>query len=133
MKYFSIEELCKSDTAKSLHINNTPSEEIKENLEALIIHVLDVLRESYGKPIRVNSGYRSAELNNAIKGAANSQHLTGEAADITAGSREENKKLFDLIMQNGVYDQLIDEMDYSWVHVSYKRNLRNRKQVLYIK
>jgi len=133
MKYFSIKELCKSDTAELLKIDNTPSEEIKENLEALTVHVLDPLRESYGKPIRVNSGYRSPELNNALKGAADSQHMKGEAADITAGSREENKKLFQLIIQNGVYDQLIDEKDYSWVHVSHKKNLKNRKQVLYVK
>ena len=133
MKYFTIKELCKSDTAESLKIDNTPSGEIKENLEALTIHVLDPLRESYGKPIRVNSGYRSPELNTALKGAAGSQHIKGEAADITAGSREENKKLFQLIIQNGVYDQLIDEKDYSWIHVSHKKNLKNRKQVLYIK
>ena len=133
MKYFSIKELCKSDTAESLKIDNTPSEEIKENLEALTVHVLDPLRERYGKPIRVNSGYRSPELNKVLKGATDSQHMKGEAADITAGSREENKKLFQLIIQNGVYDQLIDEKDYSWVHVSHKKNLKNRKQLLYIK
>ena len=133
MKYFTIEELCRSNTAKSLNIDNTPPREIRENLEALTVHVLDVLRERYGKPVRVNSGYRSAELNDAIKGAANSQHLKGEAADITAGSKEENKKLFKLIIQHGVYDQLIDEKDYSWIHVSYKRDGKNRKQVLYVK
>ena len=133
MRYFSIEELCRSDIAKSLHIDNTPSEEIEENLEALIIHVLDILRESYGNPVRVNSGYRSPELNNAIKGASNSQHLRGEAVDITAGSKDGNKKLFKLIMQHGAYDQLIDEKDYSWIHVSYKKDRKNRKQVLYVK
>jgi len=132
MKYFSIEEMCNSNTAKSLNIDNTPPEEARENLEALIIHVLDVLRENYGKPVRVNSGYRSPELNRVIRGAADSQHQKGEAADITAGSKEENKKLFKLIIQHGVYDQLIDEADYSWIHVSYKRNGKNRKQVLYL-
>lgn len=130
MKYFTIEELSHSDTAVARKIDNNPSRVVVENLEALVLNVLDPLREAYGKPIRVNSGYRSARLNLVIGGAKNSQHMTGEAVDITAGSKEDNKWLFDYIFRHLPYDQLIDESNYSWVHVSFKNNDTNRQQVL---
>ena len=131
MKYFTIKELCKSDTAKNKGIDNTPSTDIMVNLIDLVEAILDPLREWYGKPIRVNSGYRCEALNSAIGGAKNSQHTTGMAADIDAGSVEENKKLFDNIKDNLEFDQLIDEKHLSWVHASYHEN-NNRKQVLYL-
>jgi hypothetical protein len=87
------------------------------------------LREWYGKPIIVNSGYRCEALNKAIGGAKSSQHMLGEAADITAGSKEENEELFNYIKDNLEFDQLINESDFSWVHVSYREG-RLRKQVL---
>ena len=132
MKYFTIEELCSSVTAKSKGISNNPPFQVKQNLEALVENILDPLREKYGKPIKVNSGYRSQELNQVVGGTATSQHTKGEAADITGGSKEENKKLFELIKASGIYDQLIDESNYSWVHVSYKRNGGNRMQILHL-
>lgn len=131
MKYFTIEEMTKSSTATAKGIDNTPTKEVENNLIKLIEAVLDPLREWYGKPIRVNSGYRCEALNNAIGGAKNSQHTTGMAADIDTGSVEENKKLFDYIKDNLEFDQLIDEKHLSWVHVSYHEN-NNRKQVLYL-
>lgn len=131
MNYFTIKELCKSSTAQQRGIDNTPNSEIVNNLEQLVDNVLDPLREKYGKPITVNSGYRSLELNRAIGGAKNSQHTLGQAADISGGSIIENKKLFDLAQQlNLPFDQLIDEKDFSWVHISYSP--RNRKQVLHL-
>ena len=129
MKYFTIEEMTKSSTAKANGIDNTPSEEGVLKLQKLIEAVLDPLREWYGKPIKVNSGYRCEALNKAIGGAKSSQHMLGEAADITVGSKEENKKLFDYIKDNLEFDQLINESDFSWVHVSYREG-RLRKQVL---
>lgn len=129
MKYFTIEELTKSSTAKSKGIDNTPTKEIEENLKELVEKVLDPLRELYGKPIYVNSGYRCPELNKAVGGSNTSQHMTGCAADITAGSKEENEKLFNLIKDNLKFDQLIDEKNFQWVHVSYYKN-RLRNQVL---
>jgi hypothetical protein len=93
---------------------------------------LDKVREMWGKPIGANSGYRSPELNRAVGGARNSQHLRGEAADITAGSKEENRKLFDLIVASDIpFDQLIDESGYKWLHISYCKD-DNRKQVLHL-
>lgn len=129
MKYFTIEEMTKSSTATANGIDNTPSEEGVLKLQKLIEAVLDPLREWYGKPIKVNSGYRCEALNKAIGGAKSSQHMLGEAADITVGSKEENEKLFDYIKDNLEFDQLINESNFSWVHVSYREG-RLRKQVL---
>lgn len=130
MKYFTIEEMTKSSTATAKHIDNTPNQTAIDNLTKLIEIVLDPLREWYGKPIRVNSGYRCEALNKAVGSKyKNSQHLYGEAADITAGSKAENEKLFNYIKDNLPFDQLINESDFSWVHVSYREG-RLRKQVL---
>ena len=130
MKHFTMGELCASTTADVHGIKNTPPLQEAGNLKVLADNVLDPLREWYGKPITVNSGYRCPQLNRMVGGAASSQHLKGEAADITAGSREENRKLFDYIKNHLPFDQLIDEKNYSWVHVSYKRDGNNRKQIL---
>jgi uncharacterized protein YcbK (DUF882 family) len=131
MKYFTIDELCKSDTAKAKRIDNSPSDEIIHNLTLLVDKVLDPLRESYGKAIRVNSGYRCSALNKAVKGSKTSQHMTGLAADITVGSIKKNKELFDLIIKLDLpFDQLIDEKKFSWVHVSYSS--KPRKQILHL-
>lgn len=133
-KYFTINELTKSSTAGRLHINNTPSQEVKDNLNKLIDNVLDPLRELYGKPIIVNSGYRCPKLNKAVGGARNSQHLIGQASDIrtVTNTKESNKQLFDIIRNSKLpFDQLINEYDFNWVHVSY--GPRNRRQVLTIK
>lgn len=130
MKYFTIAELCRSQTADKYGINNRCKVEHVERLTDLINNILDPLRQAYGKPIQVNSGFRSPELNAKVGGASGSQHTKGEAADITAGSREENRKLFNLIQQLGLpYDQLIDEKNFSWIHVSH-RQTGNRGQIL---
>lgn len=131
MKYFSIRELTKSATAARKGIDNSPSTQVEQNLTALIEMVLDPLREAYGKPIIVTSGYRCEKLNRAVGGAANSQHVKGEAADIRSvqDTPEENKKLFDLIVKLKLpFDQLINEYNYDWVHVSFC--LRHRRQKL---
>ncbi len=130
MKYFTMRELTSSATAEARRIDNTPTTEAAVRLTTLVTHVLDPLREMYGKPITVNSGYRCPQLNAAVGGAKTSQHMRGEAADITAGSKEENKKLFELIRKNLPFDQLLNESDYSWVHVSYVSPEKNRKQTL---
>ena len=130
MKYFTMKELTKSSTADKLGIDNTPTTEVSAQLSNLVTHVLDPLREMYGKPITVNSGYRCPKLNAAVGGAKSSQHIRGEAADISAGSKTENKKLFELIRDNLPFDQLLNESDYSWVHVSYVSTSKNRKQIL---
>ena len=92
--------------------------------------VLDPLRKAYGNSFSITSGYRTKAVNDAVGGSSTSQHTKGEAADIDAGSKSENQKLYNLIKQMGEYDQLINENDFSWVHVSYKRVGYNRRQAL---
>lgn len=122
-KYFTVNELCKSDTARVKGIDNTPNAIQISNMEELIKNVLDPLREAYGKPINVNSGFRSPALNKAVGGAKNSEHMTGCAADIDVHSIQGNKQLFYLIQKlNLPFRQLIDESNFSWVHVSYNKN-----------
>lgn len=134
MKYFTLTELIKSATATRLKIDNTPTAEAKQNLVNLVDKILDPLREAYGKPIIVTSGYRCPKLNKAVGGSISSQHMTGMAVDIrtTSDLPEDNRKLYDLIIKlNLPFDQLINEYNFDWVHVSYSP--RNRKQILAIK
>lgn len=131
MKYFTIDELCRSQTAVEKGISNTPTDDIIDSLSDLVENVLDPARERLGVRIVVNSGYRCLELNKAVKGAANSQHTKGEAADLTTGNKAENKRLFEIIRDNLQFDQLINEHDFSWVHVSFRKG-SNRKQLLKI-
>jgi uncharacterized protein YcbK (DUF882 family) len=132
-KNFTLEEMVSSAMATDRHIDNTPSPEVRANLQLLVDKVLQPIRELYGKPIHVNSGYRSVKLNEEVRGAVNSQHVQGRAADISVGGRTENRALFDLIRGSGIgFDQLIDEYDYRWVHVSYRES-GNRLQVLHLK
>lgn len=130
MKYFTIAELTASATAAERGIDNTPASSVKANLTALVDNVLDPLREAYGHPIRVTSGYRCRELNSAVGGVSNSQHLTGEAADITAGNVAANGRLWQLIKSFDLpVDQVIDERGLRWIHVSYSTH-RCRRQFL---
>lgn len=125
MKYFTIDELIRTSTG----IINIPTSGAANNLMTLVKNVLDPAREAYGAPIRVNSGYRSPEVNEVIGGAKNSQHTRGEAADITCS---DNMKLFKILL-NMEFDQLIyehgDDKQPSWIHVSYREG-NNRQQVL---
>lgn len=126
-------EMIRSDTATAKKIRNLPNHDEVRRLNALMDYCLDPIRELWGKPIGVNSGFRSRELNRAVGGSSASQHLRGEAADITTGSVEGNRKLFELIQASGIeFDQLIDENNYKWLHVSYKTKGRNRKHVLHL-
>lgn len=135
---FTLSELTRSETASRLHINNNPGIIPIQNLQKLCDSILQPLRNAYGKPIFVNSGYRSPTLNKAIGGATNSQHMLGQAADITAKNttsmedkRAANKQLFYLILALDLpFDQLINEKNYSWIHVSF--GPRNRRQILHL-
>ena len=134
MKYFTLKELTKSETAIRHGINNTPDKKSQQNLKKLVEFILDPLREAYGKPIVVTSGYRCDKLNTILGGAKTSQHRLGEAVDIRTleDTPEENKKIFDLIQElNLPFDQLINEYNYDWIHVSHSNE--NRKQILNIR
>lgn len=128
-KHFKLEELLVTNSDK----DNTPSWEAIVNLSKLCEHVLDPLRIAFKRPININSGFRSSEVNKAIGGAKNSQHCLGIAADITAGDKQINKELFDLILKSGLsFDQCIDEKNYQWIHISYS-SIHNRQQILHLK
>lgn len=124
MKYFTVVELCASQKAKAYGINNHAiSATVADNLVRLVDNVLDPLRKAYGKPITVTSGYRCEKLNRLVGGVTNSDHLLGMAADLDVGSKEENKKLFQLILKLKLpFKQLINEHNYDWVHVSFDKN-----------
>lgn len=129
MKYFTEKELvCK-------HCGQLPPS-VRENIVSLVDNVLDPLREAYGKPIYVTSGYRCPAHNTAVGGVPRSQHMVGEACDIHAGSPEENLKLAKLIAAQGVFDQEIlyvnsaTDLRPRFIHVSYKRNGANRHRIL---
>ena len=142
MKYFTISEFIKSDTALKMRLWNGASREVEENIRALVDNVLDPLRERYEHPIYVTSGYRCPKLNKAVNGAPNSQHMRGEAADIVAGpstgsgtSVYENLKLAKMIAESGKFDQMIleevgpNDLLPQWIHVTWKRNGWNRKNI----
>ena len=124
MKYFSINELTSSATALREGIDNRPSKCAYHLLHVLVDQLLDPLREAWGEPIVVSSGYRCKQLNTIIGGVKNSHHILGCAADIIAGSRSDHRRLFRLIVrmqQEGQirFTQLIAEKDYRWLHISY--------------
>ena len=108
-KNFTLNEL----TITSSGLDNTPTQEHRERLKTLCVEVLQPLRDLYGKPIIVTSGYRSPKVNKAVGGVPTSQHSFGEAVDITTGTKEGNKILYELIRDNLDYDQLINEYNYS--------------------
>lgn len=128
-KYFTIAELTKSDTADRKGINNRIPKELLGNAQNLIDKVLDPLREWYGKPIYVNSGYRCPELNRAVGGVPNSFHLTGCAADIDVNDTAENKKLMDYIIQHLPFTEVGWEGKGAWVHVALVPGRENEKEV----
>ena len=135
---FTYEELCNSNVAERMGINNSPrtKEEEKrviENLKALCMEVLQPLRDFLGKPVVISSGYRCPELNKAVGGVRNSQHMKGEAADIHVENTEHLLKIMHFIMDETDFDQVIWERNRAgtqWVHVSYKREGVNRHQVV---
>ena len=131
MRYFTIAELCNSDTADRLGIINRLPKEYLPNVQGMINYDLDPLREWYGKPIYVNSGYRCPELNKAVGGVENSFHVSGCAADIDARSYEENKKLFGYIREHLPFTEVGWEGGGRWIHVALVPRRENEKEVFY--
>lgn len=133
MKYFTINELTRSATASKLGIDNTPSAEVRANLEALVVNCLDPVRTIYGKPIIVTSGYRCPALNAAVGGVANSQHTTGNAADIKPASGGSLEGIFRAAVRFGDFDQMILEEKGGgrWIHISWRPTNRRHRILLY--
>jgi hypothetical protein len=134
-KHLSLAEVSRSETAKRKGINNTPSGAHLENFKKLAENVFEPIREHFGVPIHISSGYRSKELNSAIGGSSTSQHCQGEAIDIDMdGTSITNAQIFYFIKDNLVFDQMIWEFgtdkNPDWVHVSYESTGKQRKQIL---
>ena len=127
-KHFTWAEFTKSDTAKRLHINNAiTSWEVRDNIKALVEDVLQPLRDAWGGPLFINSGYRCLELNKAVGGVPTSQHVLGQAADVGCSDPFALAKLAKRM--NLPFDQMI--IYPSFVHFSYKKDGENRCKVLY--
>ena len=132
---FTLDELRDSSTAKKLGIVNAPGVDEVCALCALVHNVLQPLRDAMGEPIKIGSGYRCPQLNRAVGGVGNSQHLTGQAADLCIdGDIKKVERWFEWILTHCEFDQLIWEHNPKtgsyWVHVSYRSDGKNRKQVI---
>ena len=134
-KNYSLNEMCRSNTARVKGLPNVPNAEQVKNLQQLCKKVLQPLRDHLGKPVVINSGFRSQAVNMAVGGAKNSQHMKGEAADIKCKDYSYAKMIYAWIMDNLKFDQVILERKGNavWVHVSYRANGKNRQQALTIK
>ena len=128
--YFKVDEFLRSETAEKLGIDNTPTDhEIIENIQ-YTMEYLNKVREEFGEPIYVNSGYRCKALNEAVGGSKNSYHMTGLAVDIRW-----NPRLFEFMMSNWHFDKLIREKSKKtyWIHVQLKQNIEEEQnRVIYM-
>lgn len=134
MKYFKFIEMIHSNKADEFSIDNFPKDcYIIDNI-IFTMECLDNIREQYGLPLYISSGYRCPELNKIVDGKSNSQHKKGQAVDINLKSIEKNKAFFKWCCDNInelPIDQLIDESHYSWVHISCTKE-NQRHQVLHL-
>jgi hypothetical protein len=134
-KNLVLAEVMRSETAKRKGISNMPTPEHIENFKKLAENVFQPIRDHFGVPIRISSGYRSKALNTAVGGSLSSQHCKGEAIDIDMdGTTITNKQIFDFVKDNVNFDQMIWEFgtdtNPDWVHVSYNSDGAQRKQIL---
>ena len=130
-KNFVLSEVTRSNIAKRLGIENEPSKKHLQNIKNIVINLIQPMRDAIG-PIRISSGYRSPNVNRAVNGSFKSQHCKGEALDLQFWSDGEisNKAIYDWVLSSDVeFDQMINEFDFSWIHISLK-DKDNRKQVL---
>lgn len=130
---FDLAELIASESAKRHGISNMPNPEQTENLILLCKEVLEPIRIHFGVPILISSGFRSLKLNQAIGGRGKSQHMSGEAVDIDMDGTSKgvsNEMIFNFIKDNLKFDQLINEFNYSWVHVSFSSSGKQRNEIL---
>jgi len=132
-KHITLQEATESATALRMGIKNVPNEIELDAMKYVAENLFEPIREWYDKPIKINSFFRCVALNKAVKGSLTSGHVLGNSIDISGGNKIENKKLFDFIKTSGLeYDQLINEYDFTWLHISLKKT-GNRKQILVIK
>ena len=131
-KNFVLSEITRSNTAKRLGISNEPTKKHMEGIQRIITNLVQPMRDALG-PIRISSGYRNPQLNRAIGGSAKSQHCKGEALDLQFWKEGEmcNKEIYDWVIKSGIeFDQMINEFDYAWIHISLKNGGKNRRMIL---
>jgi putative chitinase len=135
-EHFNLKEFTKSETAIRKRIDNTPGPEHAQNLKIVCEKILEPVRKHFGKPVRINSGYRGPALNSAVGGSSKSQHCNGEAVDFEIDGLA-NPELAKWVSQNCDFDQVILEFydpkegpNSGWVHASYTSKGTNRKQLL---
>jgi len=121
-----------SQTAARHRMENVPDEDTLKAMRMVAEKCFEPVRRWYGKSIQIGSFYRNPKLNLLVSGKSNSQHIRGEAIDMTTYDVNENKKIFDWIESNLEYDQLINEYNYKWVHVSFTTRYKNRMQIINI-
>lgn len=138
-EHFKLSEFTRSGTATKYGIDNTPNEEQIANLKALCENVLEPLRQHFNVPIIIGSGYRCPQVNNHpdVRGATNSQHMTGQAADIHIPDTATGSAWFEWMEDNLLFDQLIKEKSTKtsksfWIHVSFRKDGKNRQQVKFL-
>ena len=131
---FSLDEVIRSATATKLGIDNIPEQEHLDNLQVVIDEIAQPLRDHFGKPVRINSGYRSPALNDAVGGSKKSQHSKGEALDLEIDGVS-NMEVAGWITENCDYDQVILEFynpaegpNSGWVHASCKADLSQNRE-----
>ena len=134
---FTLEELTASRTADKYNIDNTPTAAEVENLKRLCVDILQPIRNEIDKQLTVTSGYRCRELNKKVGGVSTSQHVTGDAADITLHSKQANNKLFNVIVEmirqeKITVGQLINEKGGEWLHISNPRQGKKTNEIIYI-
>lgn len=131
----TLSEAITSQTAIRKKIDNTPSAEVISNLKYVAVNIFQKVRDHFGKPIRLSSGYRSPMLNKEVGGSKSSQHVTGQAFDMQGTNGVTNAEIFEYIKDNLIFDQLIweygNDKEPAWVHVSLRKS-NNRKQVFAI-
>ena len=130
-KNLTLSEVIRSESAKRRGVSNMPTPAHIENLKYLAEKIFQPVRDHFKVPIRISSGYRSRELNAIIGGSQTSFHSLGAAIDIdqTLG-KVTNKQIFDFIRENLDYTELINEFDYSWVHVAIVKGREKEKETL---
>ena len=134
-KHITYKEATYSATAKRLHLDNTPDEDTLYEMAKVAHNIFEPLRLYVGGAIKINSFYRSKEVNQAVGGSSKSQHCKGQAIDIDdVFGHKSNAEMFEYIRENLDFDQMIwefgDTDNPNWVHVSYVSKKENRNRIL---
>ena len=125
IKNFNLDEMIRTSTG----IPNIPTDKEIENIKMLVENVLQPLRDHMNRPVIVNSGFRNKEVNKAVGGSKTSGHMLGTSADITMGTKTLNRLIYNYIRDNCEFRQLINEYDYSWIHVEYRVGDNKRQEL----